>query len=113
MLISVVIRTYNEARYLDELLAATRAQESPSCDIEVVLVDSGSTDDTLEIAGRHGCRITHISQQEFFAIADELLVAHESGESPPPRMLYTETELTEIRKLQAIAQAERAEIHKA
>ena len=39
MLISVVIRTYNEARYLDELLAATRAQESPSCDIEVVLVD--------------------------------------------------------------------------
>jgi pyruvate ferredoxin oxidoreductase alpha subunit len=54
-----------------------------------------------------------ISQQEFFAIADELLLAHESGESPPPRMLYTETELTEIRKLQAIAQAEHAEIHQA
>lgn len=54
-----------------------------------------------------------ISQQEFFAIADELLVAHESGETPYPRMLYTETELTEIRKLQAIAQAEHAEIHQA
>ena len=47
-----------------------------------------------------------ISQQEFFAIADELLQAHESGEAPPARMLYTEAELTEIRKLQSIAQAE-------
>ncbi len=52
-----------------------------------------------------------ISQQEFFAIADELRHAHDSGETPPPRMLYTDTELTEMRKLQAIAQAEHAEIH--
>ena len=52
-----------------------------------------------------------ISQQDFFAIADELRQAHESGETPPPRMLYTDTELTEMRKLQAIAQAEHAEIH--
>jgi len=52
-----------------------------------------------------------ISQQEFFAIADELRQAHESGETPPPRMLYTDTELTEMRKLQAIAQAEHTEIH--
>ena len=52
-----------------------------------------------------------ISQQEFFAIADELRQAHESGVTPPPRMLYTDTELTEMRKLQAIAQAEHAEIH--
>jgi len=54
-----------------------------------------------------------ISQQEFFAIADELQQAYKIGESPLPRMLYTETELTEIRKLQAIAQAEHAEIHQA
>jgi pyruvate ferredoxin oxidoreductase alpha subunit len=52
-----------------------------------------------------------ISQQEFFAIADELRQAHESGKTPAPRMLYTDTELTEMRKLQAIAQAEHAEIH--
>jgi rhamnosyltransferase len=65
VLISVVIRTYNEEKYLDELLTATFAQDCPSHDLEVVIVDSGSTDNTLEIAGRHGCRITHISQQEF------------------------------------------------
>jgi pyruvate ferredoxin oxidoreductase alpha subunit len=52
-----------------------------------------------------------ISQQEFFAIADELLQAYERGESAAPRLLYTENELTEMRKLQAIAQAEHAEIH--
>ena len=52
-----------------------------------------------------------INQQEFFAIADELKRAYESGESLPPRLLYTQNELTEMRKLQAIARAEHAEIH--
>ena len=52
-----------------------------------------------------------ISPQEFFAIADELRQADESGEAPAPRLLYTEHELTEMRKLQAIAQAEHAEIN--
>jgi pyruvate ferredoxin oxidoreductase alpha subunit len=52
-----------------------------------------------------------ISQQEFFAIANELLQAYERGESAAPRLLYTENELTEMRKLQAIAQVEHAEIH--
>jgi pyruvate ferredoxin oxidoreductase alpha subunit len=52
-----------------------------------------------------------ISQQEFFAIADELQQAYESGEQPVPRLLYTDNELREMRKLQAIAKAEHAEIH--
>ncbi len=51
-----------------------------------------------------------ISQQEFFAIADELQLAYESGEAPAPRLLYTDNELNEMRKLQAIASAEHAEI---
>ena len=53
----------------------------------------------------------NISQQEFFAIANELEQAYEEGAVPPPRLLYTEEELTEMRKLQAIAQAEHAQIH--
>ena len=52
-----------------------------------------------------------ISQQEFFAIADELQQAFERGEQPAARMLYTDNELSEMRKLQAIAKAEHAEIH--
>ena len=66
MLISVVIRTLNEARYLEELLCAVRSQNLPSnWAAEVVLVDSGSTDGTCDIAGRLGCRIEHIAKEEF------------------------------------------------
>ena len=64
-LVSVVIRTLNEDRHLEELLVAIRDQRTPDFDIEVVLVDSGSTDSTLPIAEKHGCRITHIKKSEF------------------------------------------------
>jgi len=43
---------------------------------------------------------------EYAALAEEALQAVESGETPPPRLLYTATELREIRKLQAIAAVE-------
>ena len=33
--------------------------------------------------------------------------AAEEGEAPPPRLLYTEDELKEVRKLQTIANVER------
>lgn len=62
--VSIIIRTLNEARYLPQLLEAIDAQR---CEFrsEVVLVDSGSTDGTLEIAHAHGCRILRISKEEF------------------------------------------------
>lgn len=62
---SVVIRTYNEEKYLDRLLTAVMAQRSDRFEIETVLIDSGSTDRTLEIAQKHGCRITHINKSDF------------------------------------------------
>ena len=52
-----------------------------------------------------------ISQQEFFEMINELKQACDKSEMLPPRLLYTQDELTEMRKLQAIAQAEHAEIH--
>ena len=65
-LISIVIRTLNEATYLDQLLSGARKQVLPAgWALELVLIDSGSSDDTLAIADRHGCRITHISKAEF------------------------------------------------
>ncbi|WP_105167357.1 glycosyltransferase [Pseudoalteromonas sp. T1lg23B] len=64
-LVSVVIRTLNEERYLPELLAAIKKQQSDIFEIEVVIVDSGSTDDTLKIAEFHDCRITYIKKQDF------------------------------------------------
>lgn len=60
---SIVIRTLNEGRWLPEALASVRAQRDVR--FEVIIVDSGSTDDTLEIAARHDCRIVHIAKQDF------------------------------------------------
>ena len=51
-----------------------------------------------------------ITTEEFFQIADELKTAVVQGKTPAPRLLYTETELREVRKLQAIARAEREEL---
>lgn len=65
MLVSIVIRTLNEARYLGELLSAVDQQECPALAVETVVVDSGSTDGTLEIAQRHGCVISHIRREDF------------------------------------------------
>lgn len=63
--ISVIIRTLNEVRYLDSLLSRLAEQDTGGLGHEVILVDSGSTDGTLEIAERHGCRILHIGREEF------------------------------------------------
>lgn len=62
---SVIIRTYNEARRLPEVLQALAAQDTDGLAVETILVDSGSTDGTVEIARRHGCQIVHIEKEHF------------------------------------------------
>ena len=62
MLVSVVIRTLNEATYLDELLRVIGSQIKGDFDVEAVIIDSGSTDETLSIAESHGCIITFITK---------------------------------------------------
>ncbi|WP_028110641.1 glycosyltransferase [Ferrimonas futtsuensis] len=64
-LVSVIIRTLNEEKHLDELLAAINSQTKKEFNIEVIIVDSGSTDSTLTIANKYGCRITYIDKNEF------------------------------------------------
>lgn len=96
---SIVIRTLNEARHLDELMVMIGRQKT-DLDIEVVLIDSGSTDGTLDIAERHGARITHIDKAEFsfgrslnrgcaFATGDLLVLI--SGHCVPVRSDWLQT----------------------
>ncbi len=61
--VSVVIRAKNEARFIGETLAAVQAQQYR--DFEVVVVDSGSTDRTMEIAGYYGATLVSIDPREF------------------------------------------------
>lgn len=51
-----------------------------------------------------------ISAEEFFEMIEVARQAVASGITPPPRLLYTEDELRELRKLQAVAEVERREL---
>jgi glycosyltransferase involved in cell wall biosynthesis len=62
--VTVAVPVYNGARYLDEVLAAVRAQRLDR-ELEMLVVDSGSTDGSLEIAERHDARIHRIPKAEF------------------------------------------------
>jgi pyruvate ferredoxin oxidoreductase alpha subunit len=50
-----------------------------------------------------------IAPEEFYEMAKLAREAADAGTSPEPRLLYTATELREVRKLQAIAHVERSE----
>jgi len=54
-----------------------------------------------------------IPQAELFEMARVAAEAAERGEAPPPRLLYTEDELREVRKLQTLARVERGDLGEA
>jgi glycosyltransferase involved in cell wall biosynthesis len=62
--VTVAIPVLDGARYLDEVLGAVRAQRTDR-EVELLIVDSGSTDGSLEIAESHGARIHRIARAEF------------------------------------------------
>ena len=62
--VTVAIPVLNGARYLDEVLSAVRGQEVDR-ELEIVVVDSGSTDGSDEIARRHGASVHTIAKHEF------------------------------------------------
>jgi glycosyltransferase involved in cell wall biosynthesis len=59
----LVIRAFNEERHIGRLLEGIRHQTVQ--DVEVILVDSGSTDATASIAAQYGAMVVHIPPAEF------------------------------------------------
>lgn len=62
--ISIIIRCYNEEKYIGRLLVGIM-QQLKEDDIEIILVDSGSTDATLSIASQYPIKVVYIPPEEF------------------------------------------------
>jgi len=60
---SIVIRTFNEEKHLGNLLKAIRKQDYKDC--EIIVVDSGSNDKTLEIAREMADFVLQIESRDF------------------------------------------------
>jgi len=77
--ISVIIPTYNYARFLGEAIDSAFAQTSPS--LEVIVVDDGSTDATPEVLAAYSDRIRVIRQKnQGVAMARNAGIAAARGE---------------------------------
>lgn len=62
---SIIVRTYNESEHLPALLDRCRGLRAADSQVEVIVVDSGSTDDTVAIARRAGAQVLHIAKDDF------------------------------------------------
>jgi glycosyltransferase involved in cell wall biosynthesis len=62
--VSIVIRTFNEEVWLRDLLVSIAVQRV-DCDVEVVVVDSESTDATVAIAAEQGATVVGIRKRDF------------------------------------------------
>jgi len=60
---AIVIRAFNEERHLERLLEGISQQTVK--DVQIILVDSGSTDRTVAIAEKYDVKVVHISPQDF------------------------------------------------
>lgn len=76
---SIIIRTKDGERWIEEVL--TRLYEQTDKDFEVVIVDSGSTDATLDIVSKFPVTLVQIKAEEFtYPYALNLGVEHAKGE---------------------------------
>ena len=66
MICSIIIRSYNEERHIGRLIIGIQKQRIyNSSAIEIILVDSGSTDSTVSIAKKLGAKVIEIPKEEF------------------------------------------------
>jgi glycosyltransferase involved in cell wall biosynthesis len=62
--ISIIIRSKNEERFIGQVLAAI-FQQNIDLPFEVIVIDSGSTDRTLDIVRSHAVRLYEIEARDF------------------------------------------------
>lgn len=58
---SIIITSYNASRFIADTIESALAQDYPN--LEVIVVDDGSKDDSLAVIGRYSDRLTLISKE--------------------------------------------------
>src|SRR5271154_2282406 len=62
-LISVLIDTYNHQRYIEQAIVSVLEQDFPAGDIEILVVDDGSSDKTPSIVQRFAPRVRYLRKE--------------------------------------------------
>jgi len=101
MKISVITPSFNQGIFIERTIASIAAQRS-TVDVEHIVVDGGSTDDTLDILKRHEDHITWISEPDegqsdainkgFHMATGDILAWLNSDDTYEPGSLQTVTE---------------------
>ncbi|SCM74129.1 glycosyltransferase [Desulfovibrio sp. 86] len=63
-LVSVIIPTYNYAQFLPEAVHSVLRQRADNLDVEIIVVDDGSTDNTQDVARQMQRDIVYVRQQK-------------------------------------------------
>jgi rhamnosyltransferase len=78
--VSVVVRTKDEGEFIGETLKKVKEQEFDG-KFEIVIVDSGSTDSTLDIIKEYDVRLVEISQKDFtYGSSLNIGASHSNGQ---------------------------------
>ena len=61
--ISVLIDTHNQERYIEQAIVSVLEQDFPAEEVEILVVDDGSTDRTPEIVGKFVPRVRYLRKE--------------------------------------------------
>lgn len=61
--VTVLIDTFNHERFVERAITSAIEQDFPSSEVEILVVDDGSTDSTPEIVERFAPRITYLRKE--------------------------------------------------
>lgn len=89
--VSILVPTYNQARYLDEALASARAQTFG--DLDILVLDNASDDDTPDVARRHAAadpRVRYVRNERNLGLVGNFNRALELASAPLVKFLCSD-----------------------